>query len=125
MNNIFYFAPKNPQNINLKSGDKIIAEIVGIDSMHNQKWFDNDDAHLVNITFRCKTGEIIVQKEQVTLNELGNIAKLYKAITGKDVDPNVGFSAKEIMNKSVKGTISDSIGKNGVRYVRLKDYKAV
>ena len=29
------------------------------------------------------------------------------------------------MNKSVKGTISDSIGKNGVRYVRLKDYKAV
>ena len=53
------------------------------------------------------------------------IAKLYKATTGKDIDPNVGFSAKEIMNKSVKGTISDSIGKNGVRYVRLKDYKAV
>ena len=114
---MFYFAPINTPNNNLKAGASVIAEIVGIDSMHNQIWFD--------ITFKCQTGEIIVQKEQVTLNELGNIAKLYKATTGKDIDPNVGFSAKEIMNKSVKGTISDSIGKNGVRYVRLKDYKAV
>ncbi len=120
-----YFAPKNPQNISLKAGNNTTAEVVGIDFLYNQKWFDNNDAHLVNITFRCKTGEIIVQKEQVTLNELGNIAKLYKAITGKDVDPNVGFSAKEIMNKQVVGTISDYISKNGTRYVRLKDYKAV
>ena len=59
------------------------------------------------------------------MNELGNIAKLYKAVTGKDIDPNVGFAAKEIMNKSVQATITESIGKNGVRYVRLKDYKAV
>ena len=122
---MFYFAPINTPNNNLKAGASVIAEIVGIDSMHNQIWFDNKNAHFVNITFKCQTGEIIVQKEQVTLNELGNIAKLYKATTGKDIDPNVGFSAKEIMNKSVKGTISDSIGKNGVRYVRLKDYKAV
>ena len=120
-----YFAPKYPQNSSLKAGNDITAELVGIDFLYNQKWFDNNDAHLVNLTFRCQTGEIITQKEQVTLNELGNIAKLYKAVTGKDIDPNVGFSAKEIMNKSVKGTISDSIGKNGVRYVRLKDYKAV
>lgn len=122
---MFYFAPINTPNNNLKAGDSVIGEIVGIDSMHNQIWFNNNNAHLVNITFKCQTGEIITQKEQVTLNELGNIAKLYKAVTGKDIDPNVGFSAKEIMNKSVKGTISDSIGKNGVRYVRLKDYKAV
>ncbi|MFQ6869996.1 MAG: hypothetical protein ACLVEC_03795 [Romboutsia timonensis] len=120
-----YFAPKNPQNISLKAGNNTTAEVVGIDFLYNQKWFDNNNAHLVNITFRCKTGEIIVQKEQVTLNELGNIAKLYKAITGKDVDPNIGFSAKEIMNKQVVGTISDYIAKNGTRYVRLKDYKAV
>ena len=120
-----YFAPKNPQNISLKAGNNTTAEVVGIDFLYNQKWFDNNNAHLVNITFRCKTGEIIVQKEQVTLNELGNIAKLYKAITGKDVDPNIGFSAKEIMNKQVVGTISDYISKNGTRYVRLKDYKAV
>ena len=120
-----YFAPKNPQNSSLKAGNDITAELVGIDFLYNQKWFDNNDAHLVNLTFRCKTGEIIVQKEQVTLNELGNIAKLYKAITGKDVDPNIGFSAKEIMNKQVVGTISDYIAKNGTRYVRLKDYKAV
>ena len=109
----------------LKAGNNTTAEVVGIDFLYNQKWFDNNNAHLVNITFRCKTGEIIVQKEQVTLNELGNIAKLYKAITGKDVDPNIGFSAKEIMNKQVVGTISDYIAKNGTRYVRLKDYKAV
>ena len=120
-----YFAPKNPQNISLKAGNNTTAEVVGIDFLYNQKWFDNNNAHLVNITFRCKTGEIVVQKEQVTLNELGNIAKLYKAITGKDVDPNIGFSAKEIMNKQVVGTISDYIAKNGTRYVRLKDYKAV
>ena len=93
---MFYFAPINTPNNNLKAGASVIAEIVGIDSMHNQIWFDNKNAHLVNITFKCQTGEIIVQKEQVTLNELGNIAKLYKATTGKDIDPNVGFSAKEI-----------------------------
>ena len=78
---MFYFAPINTPNNNLKAGASVIAEIVGIDSMHNQIWFDNKNAHLVNITFKCQTGEIIVQKEQVTLNELGNIAKLYKATT--------------------------------------------
>jgi len=122
---MFYFAPINTPNNNLKAGDSVIAEIVGIDSMHNQIWFNNNNAHLVNITFKCQTGEIITQKEQVTLNELGNIAKLYKAVTGKDIDPNVGFAAKEIMNKSVQATITESIGKNGVRYIRLKDYKAI
>ena len=98
---MFYFAPINTPNNNLKAGDSVIGEIVGIDSMHNQIWFNNNNAHL------------------------GNIAKLYKAVTGKDIDPNVGFAAKEIMNKSVQATITESIGKNGVRYVRLKDYKAV
>jgi len=122
---MFYFAPINTPNNNLKAGDSVIAEIVGIDSMHNQIWFNNNNAHLVNITFKCQTGEIITQKEQVTLNELGNIAKLYKAVTGKGIDPNVGFAAKEIMNKSVQATITESIGKNGVRYIRLKDYKAI
>ena len=48
---MFYFAPINTPNNNLKAGVSVIAELVGIDSMHNQIWFDNKNAHLVNITF--------------------------------------------------------------------------
>ena len=42
-----YFAPKNPQNISLKAGNNTTAEVVGIDFLYNQKWFDNNNAHFI------------------------------------------------------------------------------
>ena len=118
-----YIAPQYQDNSDLKEGATVIAEVMDIKVLSNQKWGNESNVKVTEIIFKTDCNHIIVQKEKHSIAKVSVLNQLYSTITGRNIDTTLGFNTKEILNKTIKATVSKYKGKRGNEGAKLVDFK--
>ena len=118
-----YIAPQYQDNSDLKEGATVIAEVMDIKVLSNQKWGNESNVKVTEIIFKTDCNHIIVQKEKHSIAKVSVLNKLYSTITGSNIDTTLGFNTEEIPNRTIKATVSRYKGKIGYEGVKLIDFK--
>ena len=119
-----HIAPQVQDNSKLVDKKKIKIKMLDLRILRHENWGSKSDVTLLEGVFETECGRVIVKRMTYSFDPRSDISKIYKAITGKEIDPNIGFDSNEIIGKSVFATVSKYESK-GYIGTTIKNFEAI
>jgi hypothetical protein len=90
------------------------------------RWFDNDDAEVVNITFETSNGEIFTQRETFSYRKTSNFGKLVRVILGKsEYDLIDEIDTDDLYDKAIIGEVFQWSNADGDTYDKARNFRHI
>lgn len=100
--------------------------IRGITPTYGVKWFDNQNANVVDIDLELSNGNIIKQRETFSFAPKSNLGKLVRVVLGIPENESLHeINIDEVLGKTVLGDITHWKTKRGDIFEKVKNFRAL